>query len=155
MLHLRVNICCSLCRTTHVGASIFKDEFWAGMRSTQRSENMHAVFDKYLNLHIAIYLLVPKMSHRQGAKGAWFLCCWFKENYLLGFQLRNREEVSKKKYTNSIFQDVQDQFIKKADCILSSVNHHDTSTVCEVNQQKMVCDMSVYSRYQVVYCSIS
>ncbi|RYR10054.1 hypothetical protein Ahy_B05g078520 [Arachis hypogaea] len=27
----------------------FKDEFWAGMRSTQRSENMHSVFDKYLN----------------------------------------------------------------------------------------------------------
>ncbi|RYR02705.1 hypothetical protein Ahy_B06g081507 [Arachis hypogaea] len=27
----------------------FKDEFWAGMRSTQRSESMHLVFDKYLN----------------------------------------------------------------------------------------------------------
>ncbi|XP_072066934.1 protein FAR1-RELATED SEQUENCE 5-like [Arachis hypogaea] len=27
----------------------FKDEFWAGMRSTQRSESMHSVFDKYLN----------------------------------------------------------------------------------------------------------
>ncbi|RYR30969.1 hypothetical protein Ahy_B01g055762 [Arachis hypogaea] len=27
----------------------FKDEFWAGMRSTQHSESMHSVFDKYLN----------------------------------------------------------------------------------------------------------
>ncbi|RYR39894.1 hypothetical protein Ahy_A09g045534 [Arachis hypogaea] len=27
----------------------FKDEFWTGMRSTQRSESMHSVFDKYLN----------------------------------------------------------------------------------------------------------
>ncbi|KAL4394934.1 hypothetical protein AHAS_Ahas02G0201600 [Arachis hypogaea] len=27
----------------------FKDEFWAGMRSTQRSERMHSIFDKYLN----------------------------------------------------------------------------------------------------------
>ncbi|RYR24990.1 hypothetical protein Ahy_B02g058612 [Arachis hypogaea] len=27
----------------------FKDEFWTSMRSTQHSESMHAVFDKYLN----------------------------------------------------------------------------------------------------------
>ncbi|KAL4328885.1 hypothetical protein AHAS_Ahas13G0244800 [Arachis hypogaea] len=27
----------------------FKDEFWTGMRSTQRSESMDAIFDKYLN----------------------------------------------------------------------------------------------------------
>ncbi|RYR72472.1 hypothetical protein Ahy_A02g006690 [Arachis hypogaea] len=32
----------------------FKDEFWAGMRSTQRSERMHSIFDKYLNRVVAI-----------------------------------------------------------------------------------------------------
>ncbi|RYR20541.1 hypothetical protein Ahy_B03g065712 [Arachis hypogaea] len=48
-----------------------------------------------------------------------------------------------------MFRDVQDQFIKKSDCNISSINHHGTSTVCEVDQQKMVSDMLVYSRYQV------
>ncbi|KAL4327959.1 hypothetical protein AHAS_Ahas13G0152200 [Arachis hypogaea] len=52
-----------------------------------------------------------------------------------------------------MFRDVQDQFIKKADCDISSINHHGTSIVCEVDQQKMVFDMLVYSRYQVVYYS--
>ncbi|RYQ82148.1 hypothetical protein Ahy_B10g100749 [Arachis hypogaea] len=51
-----------------------------------------------------------------------------------------------------MFRDVQDQFIKKADCIISSINHHGSSIVCEVDQQRMVFDMLVYSRYQVVYC---
>ncbi|RYR31282.1 hypothetical protein Ahy_B01g056082 [Arachis hypogaea] len=65
------------------------------------------------------------------------------------------EKQFQREYTNSMFQDVQDQFIKKADCDISSVNHHGTSIVCEVDQQKMVFDMSVYSRYQVMYCSQS
>ncbi|XP_072087155.1 protein FAR1-RELATED SEQUENCE 1-like [Arachis hypogaea] len=65
------------------------------------------------------------------------------------------EKQFQREYTNSMFRDVQDQFIKKADCDISSVNHHGTSIVCEVDQQKMVFDMSVYSRYQVMYCSQS
>ncbi|RYR28746.1 hypothetical protein Ahy_B01g052914 [Arachis hypogaea] len=48
-----------------------------------------------------------------------------------------------------------DQFTKKANCDISSINHHGTSIVCEVDQQKMVFDMLVYSRYQVVYYSQS
>ncbi|XP_015939167.1 protein FAR1-RELATED SEQUENCE 5-like [Arachis duranensis] len=49
---------CALLRNedTHMFANrymwvpvFFKDEFWTGMRSTQRSESMHSVFDKYLN----------------------------------------------------------------------------------------------------------
>ncbi|XP_020981458.1 protein FAR1-RELATED SEQUENCE 5-like [Arachis duranensis] len=65
------------------------------------------------------------------------------------------EKQFQREYTNSMFRDVQDQFIKKADCDISLINHHGTSIICEVDQQKMVFDMSVYSRYQVVYCSQS
>ncbi|KAL4371695.1 hypothetical protein AHAS_Ahas06G0191500 [Arachis hypogaea] len=65
------------------------------------------------------------------------------------------EKQFQREYTNSMFRDVQDQFIKKANCDISSINHHGTSIVCEVDQQKMVFDMLVYSRYQVVYCSQS
>ncbi|RYR30970.1 hypothetical protein Ahy_B01g055763 [Arachis hypogaea] len=54
-----------------------------------------------------------------------------------------------------MFRYIQDEFIKKTDCDISSINRHGTSIVCEVDQQKMVFDMLMYSRYQVVYCSQS
>ncbi|KAL4307219.1 hypothetical protein AHAS_Ahas16G0256400 [Arachis hypogaea] len=65
------------------------------------------------------------------------------------------EKQFQREYTNSMFRDVQDQFLKKTDCDISSINRHGTSIVCEVDQQNMVFDMLVYSRYQVVYCSQS
>ncbi|RYR73157.1 hypothetical protein Ahy_A02g007486 [Arachis hypogaea] len=65
------------------------------------------------------------------------------------------EKQFQREYTNSMFRDIHDQFIKKADCDISSIKHHGTSIVCEVDQQKIMFDMLVDSRYQVVYCSQS
>ncbi|KAL4275869.1 hypothetical protein AHAS_Ahas20G0150300 [Arachis hypogaea] len=49
-----------------------------------------------------------------------------------------------------MFRDVQDQFIKKADCDISSVNHHGTSIVCEVDQQKMSCIARSHQTFNVI-----
>ncbi|XP_016191811.1 protein FAR1-RELATED SEQUENCE 2-like [Arachis ipaensis] len=139
---------CALLRNedTHIFADrhmwvpvFFKDEFWAGMRSTQRSESMHSVFDKYLNNKEQKELECDDAADLKG-----IIPCVSSSLIEKQFQ---------KEYTNSMFRDVQDQFIKKADCDISSINHHGTSIVCEVDQQKMVFDMLVYSRYQVVYYS--
>ncbi|KAL4299700.1 hypothetical protein AHAS_Ahas17G0127100 [Arachis hypogaea] len=42
---------------------IFKDKFWAGMRSTQRSESMHSVFDKFLNSKNSLLQLVRQYQN--------------------------------------------------------------------------------------------
>ncbi|KAL4305907.1 hypothetical protein AHAS_Ahas16G0125200 [Arachis hypogaea] len=135
----------------------FKNEFWAGMRSTQRSESMHLVFNKYLNSKSFLLQFVrqyqncvidkeQKELECDAADLRGIIPCVFSSPIEKQFQ---------REYTNSMFRDVQDQFIKEVDCDISSINHHGTSIVCEVDQQKMVFDMLVYSRYQVMYCSQS
>ncbi|XP_025625519.1 protein FAR1-RELATED SEQUENCE 5-like [Arachis hypogaea] len=63
---------CALLRNedTHIFANrhmwvpvFFKDEFWADMRSTQRSEIMHSVFDKYLNSKSSLLLFVHQYQN--------------------------------------------------------------------------------------------
>ncbi|KAL4390077.1 hypothetical protein AHAS_Ahas03G0109000 [Arachis hypogaea] len=49
-----------------------------------------------------------------------------------------------------MFRDVQDQFIKKADRIISSINHHSTSTVCEVDQPKMSSIACSHQKFNVI-----
>ncbi|KAL4343313.1 protein FAR-RED IMPAIRED RESPONSE 1-like [Arachis hypogaea] len=58
-------------------------------------------------------------------------------------------------YTNCIFRDVQTKFIKKCDCNLSSRVVKDNQYFYEVTQQKIIKGMSVYSKYEVVFCPIS
>ncbi|RYR21793.1 hypothetical protein Ahy_B03g067108 isoform A [Arachis hypogaea] len=107
------------------------------MRRTQHSEGMHAVFDKYLNNK------EKKELECDAVDLSGIIPCVSSSPIENQFQ---------REYTNSMFRDVQNQLIEKADCIISSINHHGTSTICEVDQPKMVFDMLVYSRYQVVYC---
>ncbi|KAL4370231.1 hypothetical protein AHAS_Ahas06G0045100 [Arachis hypogaea] len=135
----------------------FKDEFWAGMRSTQRSESMHSVFDKYLNSKSSLLQFVRQYQNCVIDKEQKELECDAADlrGIIPCVSSSPIEKQFQREYTNSMFRDVQDQFIKKADCDISLINHHGTSIVCEVDQQKMVFDMSVYSRYQVVYCSQS
>ncbi|RYR51113.1 hypothetical protein Ahy_A06g026165 [Arachis hypogaea] len=117
----------------------FKDEFWAGMRSTHRSESMHVFFDKYLNSKSSLlqficqyqtYVIDKEQNELEcdAADLRGIIPCVFSSPIEKQFQ---------REYTNSMFRDVQDQFIKNADCDISSINHHGTSIVCEVDQQKM------------------
>ncbi|XP_072088038.1 protein FAR1-RELATED SEQUENCE 5-like [Arachis hypogaea] len=135
----------------------FKDEFWAGIRSTQRNESMHLVFDKYLKSKSSLLEFVHQYQNYVIDKEKKELECDAADlrRIIPSVSSSPIEKQFQREYTNSMLRDVQDQFIKKADCDISSVNHHGTSIVCEVDQQKMVFDMSVYSRYQVVYCSQS
>ncbi|RYR67433.1 hypothetical protein Ahy_A03g013784 [Arachis hypogaea] len=135
----------------------FNDEFWAGMSSTQYSESMHSVFDKYLNSKSSLLQFVRQYQNCVIDKEKKELECDATDlrGIIPCVSSSPIEKQFQREYTNSMFRDVQDQCIKKADCDISSVNHHGTSIVCEVDQQKMVFDMLVYSRYQVVYCSQS
>ncbi|MED6199429.1 hypothetical protein PIB30_075860 [Stylosanthes scabra] len=56
------------------------------------------------------------------------------------------EKQFQKKYTNNLFRKVQEQFLKKADCFLTSVIHQGTRILCQVDQQRMVPEMSVYTQ---------
>ncbi|XP_016172701.1 protein FAR1-RELATED SEQUENCE 5-like [Arachis ipaensis] len=123
----------------------FKDEFWAGMRSTQHSESIHSVFDKYLNSKSSLLQFVRQYQNCVIDKEQKELECDAADlrGIIPCVSSSPIEKRFQREYTNSMFRDVQDQFIKKADCDISSVNHHGTSKVCEVDQQKMVFDILV------------
>ncbi|KAL4299675.1 hypothetical protein AHAS_Ahas17G0124600 [Arachis hypogaea] len=118
-----------------------KDELWAGMRSTQRSDSMHSVFDKYLNSMSSLLQFVRQYQN----------CVINKEQKELECDAADlRGIIPCREYTNSMFRDVQDQFIKKADCDISSINHHGTSIVCEFDQQKMSCIARSHQKFNVI-----
>ncbi|RYR67733.1 hypothetical protein Ahy_A03g014124 isoform A [Arachis hypogaea] len=128
----------------------FKDEFWAGMRSTQHSGSMYAVFDKYLNSKISLLQFVRQYQNCLIDKEQNEFECDATDlrGIIPCVSISPIEKQFQREYTNSMFRDVKDQFIKKADYNISSINHHGTSTACEVDQQKMVSDMLVYNKYQ-------
>ncbi|XP_020963732.1 protein FAR-RED IMPAIRED RESPONSE 1-like [Arachis ipaensis] len=96
----------------------FKDKFWVGMRSTQRSESMHSVFDKYLNSKSFLLQFVRQYQHCIIDNEQKELECDAADlrGIIPCVSSSPIEKQFQKKYTNSIFRDVQDQFIKKADC---------------------------------------
>ncbi|XP_057746876.1 protein FAR1-RELATED SEQUENCE 8-like [Arachis stenosperma] len=121
----------------------FKDEFWAGMKSTQCSESMHSVFNKYLNSKSSLLQFVCQYQNCVIDKEQKEIECDAADlrGIIPCVSSSPIEKQFQREYTNSMFRDVQDQFIKKADCDISSVNHHGTSIVYEVDQQKMVFDI--------------
>ncbi|KAL4390514.1 hypothetical protein AHAS_Ahas03G0152700 [Arachis hypogaea] len=102
------------------------------MRSTQHSESMHSVFDKYLNSKSSLLQFVRQYQNCVIDKEQKELECDAADlrGIIPCVSSSPIEKQFQREYTNSII-------------------------VCEVDQQKMVFDMSVYSRYQVVYCSQS
>ncbi|KAL4374615.1 hypothetical protein AHAS_Ahas05G0199500 [Arachis hypogaea] len=118
-------------------------EFWAGMRSTQRSESMHAFFDKYLTCR----------SNKEQQE----LECDAADNRGL-IPCASNSPIEKQfqyEYTNCIFRDFQAEFVKKCDYNLSPRVVKDNQYFYEVTQQKIVKWMSIYSEYEVVFCPIS
>ncbi|RYQ94713.1 hypothetical protein Ahy_B08g089649 [Arachis hypogaea] len=93
----------------------FKDEFWAGMRSTQHSESMHSIFDKYLNSKSSLLQFVRQYQNRVIDK-------------------EQKEFDSRENIQTPCFETFR---INLYDCDISSINHYGTSIVCEVDQQKM------------------
>ncbi|RYR05063.1 hypothetical protein Ahy_B06g084913 [Arachis hypogaea] len=106
----------------------FKDEFWAGMRSTQCSESMHSVFDKYLNSKSSLLQFVRQYQKCVIDKEQNELECDAADlrGIISCVSSSPIEKQFQREYTNSMFRDVQDQFLKKTDCDISSINRHGT-----------------------------
>ncbi|MED6119369.1 hypothetical protein PIB30_011172 [Stylosanthes scabra] len=65
------------------------------------------------------------------------------------------EQQFRSEYTNSVFRDVHEQFLKKADCMISSMREHGSISTFEVEQQKMVSELLVYTTFKVTYSSLT
>ncbi|XP_057739766.1 protein FAR-RED IMPAIRED RESPONSE 1-like [Arachis stenosperma] len=101
----------------------FNGQFWATMRSTQRSESMHAFFGGYLYCKISLVQFIHEfdnvlgnMEHKEleddivDSRG--IIPCATSSAIERQFQ---------QGYTNGMFRDVQTDFGKKADCNIRAV----------------------------------
>ncbi|RYR72541.1 hypothetical protein Ahy_A02g006763 isoform B [Arachis hypogaea] len=113
----------------------FKGEFWSAMRSTQRSESMHAFYGGYLHSKTSLVQFVHEYDNVLG----------FKEQR----ELEDDAADSKGEYTTSIFRDVQIEFVKKANCRVSTVDKQGSLVCVTMEEEKLVNDTILCVSYDV------
>ncbi|QHO18756.1 Protein FAR-RED ELONGATED HYPOCOTYL [Arachis hypogaea] len=119
----------------HRWVPIFLDNFfWAGMRSTQRSESMHSYFDKFLNNKS---LLIQFQQEREADVEDYKSIIPYATNSLIEKQFQGA-------YTNAKFKEVQKQFRKKANCILHLMKAVSTSKVYSILEDVSTSKERVY-----------
>ncbi|XP_016165223.1 protein FAR1-RELATED SEQUENCE 5-like [Arachis ipaensis] len=102
----------------------FKGQFWASMRSTQRSEGMHLFFGGYLNCKTSLVQFIHEFDNVLETKEQKELEDDAADSRgLIPYSTRSAiERRFQKEYTNEMFRDVQTEFEKKAGCIIRAVD---------------------------------
>ncbi|RYR72711.1 hypothetical protein Ahy_A02g006926 isoform J [Arachis hypogaea] len=139
----------------HIWVPIYLDHhFWAGMRSTQRSENMHSFFNKFITRNSLLIQFVKQYDNCLGSReqaeresdAADFhtvIPCATKFSIEAQFQ-----DV----YTHQKFREVQAQFREKANCITRLMNSALGYSVYEVGEQ---VSSSILNKFVVTYDSVA
>ncbi|QHO20644.1 Protein FAR-RED ELONGATED HYPOCOTYL [Arachis hypogaea] len=139
----------------HIWVLIYLDHhFWAGIRSTQRSESMHSFFNKFITRNSSLIQFVKQydnyIRNREQAEresdAADFhtvIPCATKSSIKAQFQ---------HVYTHQKFRKVQAQFREKANCITRLTNYALGYSVYEVGEQ--VCS-SIFNKFVVTYDSVA
>ncbi|QHO24785.1 Protein FAR1-RELATED SEQUENCE [Arachis hypogaea] len=139
----------------HIWVPIYLDHhFWAGMRSTQRSESMHSFFNKYITRNSSLIQFVKQYDNCLGSReqaeresdAADFhtvIPCATKSSIEAQFQ---------DAYTHAKFREVQAQFRGKANCITRLKNSALGYSVYEVGEQVF---SSIFNKFVVTYDSVA
>ncbi|RYR31836.1 hypothetical protein Ahy_B01g056759 [Arachis hypogaea] len=139
----------------HIWIPIYLDHhFWAGMRSTQRSESMHSFFNKFITRNSSLIQFVKQYDNCLGSReqaeresdAADFhtvIPCATKSSIEAQFQ-----DV----YTHQKFREVQVQFRGKANCITRLTNSALGYSVYEVGEQ---VSSSIFNKFVVTYDSVA
>ncbi|RYR09055.1 hypothetical protein Ahy_B05g077084 [Arachis hypogaea] len=94
----------------HLWISVYLDHhFWAKIRSTQRSESMHAFFNKFITHNSSLIQFVIQYDNCLGSREQ-------RENRMLQIFIPSYRHV----YTHEKFRKVQEQFREKVNCIIRS-----------------------------------
>ncbi|RYR64227.1 hypothetical protein Ahy_A03g010358 [Arachis hypogaea] len=139
----------------HIWVPIYLDQhFWAGMRSTQRSESMHSFFNKYITRNSSLIQFVKQYDNCLGSReqaeresdAADFhtlIPCATKSCIEAQFQ---------DAYTHAKFREVQAQFRGKANCITKLKNSALGYSVYDVGEQ---VSSSIFNKFVVTYDSVA
>ncbi|QHO00013.1 Protein FAR-RED ELONGATED HYPOCOTYL [Arachis hypogaea] len=138
----------------HIWVPIYLDHhFWAGMRSTQRSESMHSFFNKYITRNSSLIQFVKydnclgsrEQAERESDTADFhtLIPCATKSCIEAQFQ---------DAYTHAKFREVQAQFRGKANCITRLKNSALGYSVYDVGEQ---VSSSIFNKFVVTYDSVA
>ncbi|QHO21513.1 Protein FAR-RED ELONGATED HYPOCOTYL [Arachis hypogaea] len=139
----------------HIWIPIYLDHyFWAGMKSTQRSESMHLFFNKFIIRNSSLIQFFKQYdnclrSREQAERESdatnfhTVIPCAIKSSIEAQFQ-----DV----YTHQKFREVQAQFRGKANCITRLMNSALGYSVYEVGEQ---VSSSIFNKFVVTYDSVA
>ncbi|RYR03382.1 hypothetical protein Ahy_B06g082299 [Arachis hypogaea] len=129
----------------------FKGQFWAFMRSTQRSECMHSFFGGFLNCKTSLVQFVHKFDNVLGTKEQKQLEDDAADSRgLIPCVTRSAiERRFQQEYTNEMFWDVQTEFGKKADCTICVVYEQGDSALVKMEEEILVYETTRYVTYDV------
>ncbi|RYQ85429.1 hypothetical protein Ahy_B10g104990 [Arachis hypogaea] len=127
-----------LCEDRHIWISIYLDHhFWAGMRSTQRSESIHSFFNKFITRNSSLIQFVKQYDNCLGSREQTE-----RESDAADFQTvipcatkSSIEAQFQHVYTHQKFREVQAQFRGKVNCITRLMNSALGYSVYEVGEQ--------------------
>ncbi|XP_025703892.1 protein FAR1-RELATED SEQUENCE 5-like [Arachis hypogaea] len=112
----------------------FQGEFWAGIRSTQRSESMHAFFDGYLHCKSGLVQFVHEYDNMLGNKELEDDVADSKG--VVPYSSSSTIEIQFHcEYTTSKFRKVQQEFRKKGDCLVCGATQDGDLFCVTVNEQ--------------------
>ncbi|XP_016185656.1 protein FAR1-RELATED SEQUENCE 5-like [Arachis ipaensis] len=129
----------------------FNGQFWASMRSTQRSEGMHSFFGGYLNCKTSLVQFVHEFDNVLGTKEQKELEDDAADSRgLIPCSTRSAiERRFQKEYTNEMFRDVQMEFGKKADCTIRAMDEQGDSAWVKVEEEILVYQTTRYVTFDV------
>ncbi|RYR48496.1 hypothetical protein Ahy_A07g034517 [Arachis hypogaea] len=118
----------------HIWVPIYLDQhFWAGMRSTQRSESMHSFFNKYITRNSSLIQFVKQYDNCLGSR-------------------EQAERESDAADFHTLIPEVQAQFKGKANCITRLKNSALGYSVYDVGEQ---VSSSIFNKFVVTYDSVA
>ncbi|QHO07237.1 Protein FAR-RED ELONGATED HYPOCOTYL [Arachis hypogaea] len=139
----------------HIWIPIYLDHhFWAGMKSTQRSESMYSFFNKFITRNISLIQFIKQYDNclrsreqrERESDAADFhtvIPCAPKSSIEAQFQ---------HVYTHQKFREVQAQFRGKVNCITRLMNSALRYSVYEVREQVF---SSTFNKFAVTYDSVA
>ncbi|XP_015932796.1 protein FAR1-RELATED SEQUENCE 6-like [Arachis duranensis] len=131
----------------------FKGQFWASMRSTQRSKGMQSFFGGYLNCKNSLVQFVHEFDNVLETKEQKELEDDTADSRgLIPCSTRSTiERQFQKEYTNEMFRDVQTEFGKKADCTIHVVDEQGDPARVKVEEEILVYETTRYVTFDVYF----
>ncbi|KAL4327837.1 hypothetical protein AHAS_Ahas13G0140000 [Arachis hypogaea] len=129
----------------------FKGEFWAAMRSTQRSESMHSFYGNFLHSRTSLVQFVHEYDNVLGIKEQRELedDAADSRGVIPCATSSPMERHFQQEYTTSMFRDVQTEFVKKTNYRVSVVAEQGPLVCIKVEEKKLVNDTILCVPYDV------